>query len=54
MIVFHYYASVKENFAHIKVIKSGYVNALSLVLTNGINRTTTSAINVIDFQKTQT
>lgn len=32
-------ASVKENFAHIKVTKSGYVNASRvLVPTNGINR----------------
>ncbi|MGN7708015.1 carboxypeptidase-like regulatory domain-containing protein [Chryseobacterium sp. JV274] len=46
-------ASVKENFAHIKVTKSGYVNASRvLVPTNGINRvnimmipaTTTSTI----------
>jgi len=47
-------ASVKENFAHIKVTKSGYVNASRvLVPTNGINRvnimmipiTTTSTIS---------
>ncbi|MDR3024597.1 carboxypeptidase-like regulatory domain-containing protein [Chryseobacterium sp.] len=32
-------ASVKENFAHIKVTKSGYVNASRvLVPTNGVNR----------------
>lgn len=46
-------ASVKENFAHIKVTKSGYINASRvLVPTNGINRvnimmipvTTTSTI----------
>ncbi|WP_345204285.1 carboxypeptidase-like regulatory domain-containing protein [Chryseobacterium ginsengisoli] len=47
-------ASVKENFAHIKVTKSGYVNASRvLVPTNGMNRvnimmipaTTTSTIS---------